>query len=233
MKSTAIILLTAILTFSAGALQRKSPDKIDLDQLTAETLLDASHSKDHIAFVWYIPSEYWDAVISQNREMGKREKARAGKTMKTLTVIAVVQGDVPHTGPVRYYEKIFLQDSLRFIRIDALGRKYEYIPYKTSSGEVKKLLESIVPALRSSVGPLAENLQFFVFNDQAADGSRILDPYRPGALEIELKRKDGQKLEAKLEFPLNALFVPRRCPNGKPADVTWKYCPWTGKKLPR
>ena len=229
---TAAILPALMLAFSLGALEKKPPEKIDLDQLTEETLLDASRSKDHIAFVWYIPTEYWNAVISQNHEMGQLEKVRAKLTMNTLTVIAVVQGDIPPTGSVHYYEKLFLQDSLKFTRIDEQGKTHEYIPYKTYSGEVKSLLESIVPAIGASVGTLGDNLQFFVFNDQEANGERILDPGKPGALEIELTRKNGRKFKAKLEFPLNSLYVPRQCPNGKPAHVSWKYCPWTGKKLP-
>lgn len=229
---TAAILPALMLAFSLGALEKKPPEKIDLDQLTEETLLDASRSKDHIAFVWYIPTEYWNAVISQNHEMGQIERVRAKLTMNTLTVIAVVQGDVPPAGAVHYYEKLFLQDSLKFTRIDEQGKTYEYIPYKTYSGEVKSLLESIVPAIGASVGTLGDNLQFFVFNDQAASGERILDPCKPGALEIELTRKNGRTFKAKLEFPLNSLYVPRQCPNGKPAHVSWKYCPWTGKKLP-
>jgi len=229
---TAAILPALMLVFSLGALEKRPPEKIDLDQLTEETLLDASRSKDHIAFVWYIPTEYWNAVISQSHEMGQLEKVRAKLTMNTLTVIAVVQGDIPPTGPVHYYEKLFLQDKLKFTRIDEQGKTHEYIPYKTYSGEVKSLLESIVPAIGASVGTLGDNLQFFVFNDQAANGERILDPYKPGALEIELVRKNNRKFKVKLEFPLNSLYVPRHCPNGKPAHVSWKYCPWTGKKLP-
>lgn len=229
---TAAILPALMLAFSLGALEKKAPEKIDLDQLTEETLLDASRSKDHIAFVWYIPTEYWNAVISQNHEMGQLEKVRAKLTMNTLTVIAVVQGDIPPTGPVHYYEKLFLQDNLKFTRIDEQGKTHEYVPYKAYSGEVKSLLESIVPAIGASVGTLGDNLQFFVFNDQGDNGERILDPYKPGALEVELTRKNSRKFKVKLEFPLNSLYVPRSCPNGKPAHVSWKFCPWTGKKLP-
>ena len=232
MMRTVAILPAVMLAFSLGALEKKSPEKIDLEQLTEETLLDASRNKDHIAFVWYIPSEYWNAVISQNHEMGQLEKVRAKLTMNTLTVIAVVQGDVPPAGPVHYYEKAFLQDNLTFTRIDALGKKHDLVPYKTYSGEVKSLLESITPAIGASVGTLGDNLQFFVFNDQAANGERILDPYAPGALEVELKRKNGRTFTTRLEFPLDALYLPRFCPNGKPAHVSWKYCPWTGRKLP-
>lgn len=232
MKRITTALLVTIFVFSLGALEKRPPEKINPDQLTEETLLDASRSKDHIAFVWYIPAEYWKAVISQNHEMSQLEKVRAGLVMSTLTVVAVVQGDLLRSGSVLYYDQPFLQENVKFTRIDAKEERHDLIPYKTYSGEVKKLLEAIAPALGASVGPLGDNLQFFVFNDQSDDGSRVLDPYLPGALEVELKRKSGQTLRVRQELPLDALFVPRLCPNGKPAHVSWKFCPWTGKQLP-
>jgi hypothetical protein len=36
----------------------------------------------------------------------------------------------------------------------------------------------------------------------------------------------------KIEMPIDALFVQRMCPNGKPAHVSWVVCPWDGGKLP-
>ena len=221
-----------ILALPLGALEKKPVEKIDLDQLIEETLLDVSRSKDHIAFVWYIPNEYWNAVISQNPEMNQIEKVQARLTMNTLSVVAVIQGDVSPVGPVRYYERVYLQETAKFHRVDAEGKKHELFPYKTIAGDVKNLLDSIAPALGASVGALGDNLQFFVFNDLADDGKRSLDPYQPGGLQVDLKRKNNQPLQAKIEFPLNSLYVPRRCPNGKPAHVSWKFCPWTGAKLP-
>ncbi len=229
-------LLSAVLTagfvLSLAALEKKPLEKINLEELTEETLLDASRSKDHIAFVWYIPTEYWSAVISQNQEMGQQEKKRAMLTMQTLTTIAVVQGDVSPAGPITYYEGVFLRENLRFLRVDAEGKEHELQLLKTPSGEVKQLLEAIAPALNASIGTLGNHLQFFVFNDLEVTGNRTLDPYLSGKLIVELKRKNGRGLEVELNFPLNSLYIPRPCPNGKPAHVSWKFCPWTGTKLP-
>lgn len=151
-----------ILALPLGALEKKPVEKIDLDQLIEETLLDVSRSKDHIAFVWYIPNEYWNAVISQNPEMNQIEKVQARLTMNTLSVVAVIQGDVSPVGPVRYYERVYLQETAKFHRVDAEGKKHELFPYKTIAGDVKNLLDSIAPALGASVGALGDNLQFFV-----------------------------------------------------------------------
>ncbi|MBS1371730.1 MAG: hypothetical protein HPZ91_17430 [Lentisphaeria bacterium] len=233
MKYILTMLFAAAMILPAAAIERKPADKINPDELVEETLLDVSGGKDHIAFVWYIPSEYWTAVINRNNDMAPPEKARAQRTMKGLTVVAVVQGDFPQVGPIRYYDRNYLQNSLTFFRVDASGKLHHVLPYRTVSGQVKTLIESIAPTLGSAIGSLGDNLQFFVFNDQTVDGKRVIDPCQPGGMLVELTRKDGQKLQAKFEFPLNSLYVPRKCPNGRPAHVSWRYCPWTGKKLPQ
>ena len=38
-------------------------------------------------------------------------------------------------------------------------------------------------------------------------------------------------MTARVELPINALFVPRLCSDGREAHVTWNYCPWTGERL--
>jgi hypothetical protein len=35
---------------------------------------------------------------------------------------------------------------------------------------------------------------------------------------------------ARIDPPINALFVPRVCEDGREAQVTWKFCPWMGRR---
>lgn len=233
MKYPLTILFIAIAALlPAAALERKPADKINPDELVAETQLDAAGSRDHIAFVWYIPLEYWQAALCRNTDLTPEEKQEILRTVSGLTIIAVVQGDCPQLGRIRYYDRNYLQETARFFRIDAAGEQHPLRPYQTVTEPVRLLVDSIAPALSTAIGGLGENLHFFVFNDQTIDRKRLLDPGLPGGLAVELSGKEGRKLRAEFEFPLNALYVPRQCPNGKPAHVSWRYCPWTGKKLP-
>ena len=81
------------------------------------------------------------------------------------------------------------------------------------------------------MGNLGSNMHFYVLNDRAKSVSRLLDPYRKGQIEIQLERRDKVLMDGSIEMPINALFVTRKCPNGKDAHISWKYCPWSGKKL--
>ena len=69
MKRYIAVLSAMILALPLGALEKKPVEKIDLDQLIEETLLDVSRSKDHIAFVWYIPNASGCALMARNRTL--------------------------------------------------------------------------------------------------------------------------------------------------------------------
>ena len=232
MKQLLIILFAAALIFPATGVERKPVEEINPDELVAETQVDVARVRNQIAFVWYIPVEYWQAVLNRNGDLNPEEKANILRTMTGLMVVAVVQGECPPIGPIRYYGRNHLLKNTRFFQIDAAGGQHPLRPYLSVNDQVRMLVESIAPSLGSAIGPLGDNLQFFIFNDQTIDRKRLLDPAQPGGLIVELAVAGGEPLRAEFEFPLNALYVPRICPNGKPAHVSWRYCPWTGKKLP-
>jgi hypothetical protein len=62
---------------------------------------------------------------------------------------------------------------------------------------------------------------------------RVIDPYGPGRLTVQLEKRDGDFMAARVELPINALFAPRLCSDGREARITWKFCPWTGERLGR
>ena len=232
MKHILIALFLTALSFQVAAVERKTAEQINPDELIAETQQDVSQSRDHIAFVWYIPSEYWTAGSNADTRLPGEEQEQIQQTMANLTVIAIVQGDYPPIGPVRYYDRNYLLKTVRFFRVDAEGERHPLQPYQSVTRPVRMLIGSIAPALGATIGSLGDNLQFFVFNDQTLDRKRLMDPGLPGGLIVELTGKEGRSLQAEFEFPLNSLYVPRKCPNGTPAHISWRYCPWTGKKLP-
>ena len=59
----------------------------------------------------------------------------------------------------------------------------------------------------------------------------MVDPYLQGLISVQIAKRNGDLMTADIEMPLNSLFVPRKCPNGKDAHISWKYCPWSGKLL--
>jgi hypothetical protein len=50
-------------------------------------------------------------------------------------------------------------------------------------------------------------------------------------LTFDLKTRKDVQLTSRVGMPLDSLFKPRFCPNGKKAHISWEFCPWSGKKL--
>jgi hypothetical protein len=76
-------------------------------------------------------------------------------------------------------------------------------------------------------------MHFFTLVDAARADAPPVSPLAAGELRIEVAGFQGGRSGAgRIETPLNALFVPRLCPGGRPADIRWKVCPWDGTPLP-
>ncbi len=233
MKNFLLFFSAFIFILSAGALEKLPLEKVRLGDMLEETQLDASDRKDHIAFVWVIFPEYWATALETNLHLNEAQKEQLTERMKSLIVVAVVEGDVTPAGTVAYYDKSYLERTLKFHYVNSRGERMKFDYYKLPDGSLAYFYNSIAPVLSGAIGGLGENFNFFIFSDLSGEQEeRLIDPYKPGKFEVELKSKANRILKTQLDLPLNSLFVPRLCPNGKPAHVSWKYCPWTGTKLP-
>jgi len=119
--------------------------------------------------------------------------------------------------------------SLSFTAAD--GKRRTVTPMGTIDPNLGVVLAVFKPILGAAMGNLGNNMHFYVLDDRIEGAPRLLDPYREGLISVQLMRKNGDWMTAEIEMPLNSLFVPRKCPNGKDAHVSWKYCPWSGKRL--
>jgi hypothetical protein len=87
--------------------------------------------------------------------------------------------------------------------------------------------------LSATLGKLGESMYFVVLDDQVK-GHRVISPLEKGALRVTLTHEGPEPLGTfEFETPLDSLYVPRMCPNGKPAHISWVVCPWDGTKLPQ
>jgi hypothetical protein len=217
----AAFVLSGMGTGTVNAVERRKPQEIPANELLKETQVANSmpHSVD---FVWWIPSEYWDSTSS----------ASASRVFRSVFIIAVVQADISPFGNFNFFSKPTIQRGLKVTYTDSNSNALVLKPTDKVSDNVSSFLMFIQPIITRTVGKFGENISFFVYNTLDSSGKRIASPYESGNLKISLSDKNGvQRSEKVIEFPLNSLFVPRICPNGKPAHISWKYCPWDGTRL--
>ena len=197
----------ALCVFLPVAAQERLPvEKVYLPDLVHETQLNFSPpGGNHIAIGWWIPQEYWINIFRNTTGSDPQSIDTALKLLRNYALLAVFQCD-NERGNYRFYQQQQIASGLQVFYQPEEGRRERLRP--------------------------VQDLPAFVFQDLDVNGKRTVDPYLPGSLEIQLRQKNNKVLKKQLDFPLNSLFLPRLCPNGVPADASWKFCPWTGIRLP-
>jgi hypothetical protein len=215
---------------NAGAIEKKQPKDVDISAMTNETQRTSYAGGVHLA--WWIPPEYWEASLSRDPNVTDAARKQVLDTLRGYSMLAVVQAEVGALGNFTFYERDAVIKGLKLELSD--GKDWaSLVPLAEVPQTLAPLLKVLGPILSSAMGPMGQNMNFFVLDDQKK-GGRLISPYEPGMLRITLTDNKGVKLEPLLiEFPLDSLYVPRRCPNGKPAHVSWMVCPWDGSKLPQ
>ena len=205
--------------------------EIDSDALTRDTQTTAPCDSDHMNLIWAIPVEFWKAAFASDPTMTPAQKTEIVAALEEYVIIGIVQADVGALGAFGFYPEEEVREGLSMTFTDVDGNERDIVPAAEIGVEAQALLAALKPILSAAMGNMGENLHFIVIDDDLDGTGRTWDPYAAGMLSIDLKTRDGEALNGRLEGPINALFVPRKCPNGKDAHVTWKFCPWTGKEL--
>ena len=230
MKKLLVLLLLFVVSASFAAKPKEIKD-IAQDDLIAETQPTVNESESSVTVIWWIPVEFWEVSFSDDNSLGEKDKKQMLDILDDYSIVAVVQADIGAFGSFDFYSEKEVSNKLKMLYTDGKGKKTKIKPLTKLEPEIELMLKMMKPILASAMGNMGENFHFFVLDDKDNKKNRIIDPYEEGKLEFTINSKTGDKKEAEIQMPLNSLFIPRLCPNGQEAHVSWKYCPWTGKKL--
>lgn len=213
---------------TSAAPVRKALHQVVVDDLVGDTQVLRTDTYG-LTQAWWIPLEFWQASLGRiNPQLVQQVETVLGE----YSIVAVVQADVSALGGFVFYSREEIQPRLAVTwqRSGVTPRALQMVPNPNLA--VRSLVQQLTPLLGRSMGEMGRNLQFFVLADRDEQGQRIVNPYEPGLLTIHLTASETQPAVAlNLDLPLNALFEPRYCANGKPAHITWRFCPWDGKPL--
>jgi len=214
------------------AAKRKDIKDVDTDAFTSDTQVTPKGAGDnHVALAWWIPKEFWMAILVRDKMTTQADKKAMLDALSDVSLLAVVQADITHFGAMQFYSKQEIETKMLLSYTDADDKKHRLTPTQTFNPDLEIVLGIFKPILSASMGNLGKNLHFYVLNDKQPSSARLLDPYLKGTINFNLTKRNGEHMTGDLEMPLNCLFIPRECPNGKNAHISWNYCPWTGKKL--
>ncbi|AFZ25439.1 hypothetical protein Cylst_3284 [Cylindrospermum stagnale PCC 7417] len=219
-KSKILSLSIAALTlFGLGvaptcALERRSTSELPIEEFVKETLQFVQIDSNSMNVVWYLPLEVY------------------GAPPQAVLIVAVAKAEIVPPDGFKFASEAEAQRGLKVTYTDSKGASVNLAP-APKSAEVNSFLTEMKPVLSKMAGQFGKGMWFFTFKNVDSSGENIVSPYEAGKLIVSFDEKVGiQKPKAVVELPLNSLFVPALCPNGKPAHISWKYCPWDGTPLP-
>ena len=224
-------LLSMILNQSVLAQERKELGDIDTDALMSDTQISAPCEADHMNLIWAIPIEFWKAAFASDPSMTPAQRAQIIGALEEYVIFGIVQADIGDAGEFDFYSEAEVRNAVEMGFTDANGTTRKITPTDQIGTEAQQLIATLKPMLSAAMGSMGQNLHFIPVDDDAGEAGRTWDPYAPGVLHFHLKTRAGKTLKGEMEGPVNALFVPRKCPNGKNAHISWKFCPWTGEEL--
>lgn len=226
------IMIFSIVANHSLAAKKKPVEEINTDAFTKDTQVSPNGTGDsHVALAWWIPNEFWESILTRDASITESDKEAMLNVMSGVSLLAVFQADISAFGAFNFYSKDEVDENMTICYHNDLGKEQILSPMKTVDPDLELVLNIFKPILGSAMGNLGNNMHFYVLDDKSTSYPRLIDPYKKGKIDIKLMRRDNIYMDASIEMPINALFVPRKCPNGKEAHISWKYCPWTGKLL--
>jgi hypothetical protein len=219
------------LSLSAGAAERKTPTQINITEMTTETQKLSNNAR-RMDMAWWVPYEFWESVLMQDPAVTAEQAGLMLEVIQPYFVIAVVQADISPFGAFNFLDEKKIRSGIDAEYMDEIGGRRALEVLDSTSNDFELLLMQIGPVLSSAMGNLGQNFQFYSFSAVDKKGDRIASPYENGVVRISLNSRENEEPSVfEFEAPLDSLHVPRICPNGKPAHISWKVCPWDGSKL--
>jgi hypothetical protein len=229
LSTLAIALALGLLASTLDAAEKRAVTDVDSGILTQE--LQRVSNDEGIVVAWWMPAEFWAVALGNEKSLTAAQMEEVMKILRQYTFVAVVDGEVGGA-TIDFQDRTAVAKSLTVEVVDADGKARKVVPLEPAPEDVQPLLTTLVPAMGAAMGNLGRNLHFFVFQDQV-ENARLFSPFDPGAVVVKLGGREGrQNISLSIDRPIDSLLVPRLCANGKPAHVSWNFCPWDGKKLP-
>ena len=226
-----LAIATLLLASFAYAIDKKEITDVDLNALTVEGQVMTGGAND-LALVWWIPSEFWEVSMRQDAMVPEAQVEQVMGILENHSVLAVVQADVSPFGSFEFMGKDQIMAGLKVEVVRANGDAETISHTEPADPDLRIMLDQMRPILAQAMGSMGQNFYFFPLPGVAENGDRLVSPYERAVIRVGLMN-DGVPATAEIELPMDSLFVPRHCPNGKPAHVSWNHCPWSGKKLKR
>lgn len=198
--------------------------KININAFVYETQ-KMSESANEMTMIWWVPEEFWRVSFEQDPNITAAQIEELLKVLRPYMIIVVIDGKIGAFGGVTYKPKATIQNSIQVI--DSQGTHYRPLSDEKIDADTKNFLSMMKPGFVNMLGPMGQNMHFFLFPPKNKKGQDIAAAEREGAFSVKLDKR-----EFKWRLPLGSLLPPKVCPvDGEKLNGAWKFCPWHGVEL--
>ena len=171
------------------------------------------------------------SLLSGNSSVGDAENKLFNDLLQGVAIIIIAQADLSSSGAFDFYTNEEVVENMQVSVENSTGKNWILAPLQEMSSDLEIIVAQLETIFKAPFGRLGKNAHFYLFKNKTNSSTRLINPYQKGRLTIRLSKRNGELLTAGVEMPLDGLFIPRTCPNGKRAHVSWNFCPWSGERL--
>src|SRR3954462_9277264 len=198
--------------------------KQQLNAIVRETQKQGSRAG-RITVVWWMPTEFWQAALRANGTVPADKINEAVAALSDVNVFLLVDAKVGALAVVDYAPASELQKN--FSVTDPAGKSVAFIPEARQSMAPKNLLAIMKPIMDNMLGEFVKGISFLVFEAKNKDGSRKVDPTKPGILKAKLSEE-----EFRWRLPLGSLLPDKTCPKcSESFPGNYGFCPYDATPL--
>jgi hypothetical protein len=199
--------------------------QVDLQALVQETQ-KMSQKADEMTLLWWIPEEYWRVSLTQTPNMPAAQVEEIVSHFAKYVLLVVVDGKMGSFGGITYKTEPEIRGSIEIK--DKQGVSYAPLSEDKIDADTKNLLSMLKPVLINMLGPMGQNMHFFLFPMTSETGQKIAAAKNEGAFSVKL----GER-QFRWRLPLGSLLPAKICPTcNEKLSGAYKFCPWDGTKLP-
>jgi hypothetical protein len=217
------------------AADRKPLQQVNVNALTAETQKSIGE-RNSVSMVWIIPAEFWQVSLAQDKNLVEFQRRAVLNALEKYAFIGVVRAEVSPLGVFEFHDqdKVFRKLTAALVKGKAAPVPLKVF-LKADDQDAQLVIDSMKPVLKNALGKMGEHFHLFVVKNRDDGGRPLISGYETSKVRVSLgaigEDKGGT---VEIAFPLDSLHVPRICADcGRPAHISWSYCPFCGKKHAR
>lgn len=212
------VLAIAALCLAAFTARGADLQRLLLD--TQRTVQDPSS----IIMVWWIPTEYWGAVLKDNPGITPEVLKQFETTLGSYMLFAVAALDIGPMGGMTSRGRPKIEANSQLL-MD--GKPVPLLTDKEIGADAQNFVSMMKPMMANMLGQFGQGMEFMLYPNPATKGGAKISAVNEGQFAY---KSFGN--EFKWRLPIGSLLPPRKDPaTGEEFPGDFKFNPYTGGKL--